>query len=479
MHMNEVKKMVTTRFAPSPTGFMHIGNLRTALFSYLFAKNQQGEFLLRIEDTDRERSKPEYIASLLEDFRILGLTWNKEIVYQSQRTAIYEQFYEELQNKELTYRCFCSEEKLNLMRKVQLSQGLPPRYAGTCLNLTKEEIQKKLDNQELACWRFKVPRNIVVEFDDLIKGKQTFNSNDFGDFVIRRQDGTASFMFCSVIDDVLQGVTHVLRGEDHVSNTPRQLLILQALKLMAPKYGHFSLLINGADGTPKLSKRAGSQSIQDLLQDGYLPAAILNYLARLGHVYTSQENHLLSLENLSLNFNLKHISSNSAKHDISHLKFWQKQAMLLIKEEELLEFLQKDLNFLNIFNNNKDKLSDFLKLIKDNILMPQEALMWAKAFFIDNIAELELSEDTQSILKTIKVDFLQTIINNMETNQDFSKLCNNLKQAGFVGKELFVNLRVIFTGKTFGPELNKIFELVGTERIKNRATQILQQNLKS
>ena len=477
--MNEVKKMVTTRFAPSPTGFMHIGNLRTALFSYLFAKNQQGEFLLRIEDTDRERSKPEYIASLLEDFRILGLTWNKEIVYQSQRTAIYEQFYEELQNKELTYRCFCSEEKLNLMRKVQLSQGLPPRYAGTCLNLTNEEVQKKLDNQELACWRFKVPRNIVVEFDDLIKGKQTFNSNDFGDFVIRRQDGTASFMFCSVIDDVLQGVTHVLRGEDHVSNTPRQLLILQALKLTAPKYGHFSLLINGADGTPKLSKRAGSQSIQDLLQEGYLPAAILNYLARLGHVYTSQENHLLSLENLSLNFNLKHISSNSAKHDISHLKFWQKQAMLLIKEEELLEFLQKDLNFLNIFNNNKNKLSDFLKLIKDNILMPQEALMWAKAFFIDNIAELELSEDTQSILKTIKVDFLQTIINNMETNQDFSKLCNNLKQAGFVGKELFVNLRVIFTGKTFGPELNKIFELVGTERIKNRATQILQQNLKS
>ena len=479
MHMNEVKKMVTTRFAPSPTGFMHIGNLRTALFSYLFAKNQQGEFLLRIEDTDRERSKPEYIASLLEDFRILGLTWNKEIVYQSQRTAIYEQFYEELQNKELTYRCFCSEEKLNLMRKVQLSQGLPPRYAGTCLNLTNEEVQKKLDNQELACWRFKVPRNIVVEFDDLIKGKQTFNSNDFGDFVIRRQDGTASFMFCSVIDDVLQGVTHVLRGEDHVSNTPRQLLILQALKLTAPKYGHFSLLINGADGTPKLSKRAGSQSIQDLLQEGYLPAAILNYLARLGHVYTSQENHLLSLENLSLNFNLKHISSNSAKHDISHLKFWQKQAMLLIKEEELLEFLQKDLNFLNIFNNNKNKLSDFLKLIKDNILMPQEALMWAKAFFIDNIAELELSEDTQSILKTIRVDFLQTIINNMETNQDFSKLCNNLKQAGFVGKELFVNLRVIFTGKTFGPELNKIFELVGTERIKNRATQILQQNLKS
>jgi glutamyl-tRNA synthetase len=475
--MKEVKKIIKSRFAPSPTGFMHIGNLRTALFSYLFAKNQKGEFLLRIEDTDRERSKPEYIASLLEDFRILGLNWDGEIVYQSQRTAIYERFYEELYSKNLTYRCFCSEEKLNLMRKVQLSQGLPPRYAGTCLNLPKEEVQKKLDNKELACWRFKVPKNIVVEFDDLIKGKQTFNSNDFGDFVIKRQDGASSFMFCSVIDDVLQGVTHVLRGEDHVSNTPRQLLILQAVGLKAPQYGHFSLLINGADGTPKLSKRNGSQSIQDLLQEGYLPQAILNYLARLGHVYTSQENHLLSLEELSLNFNLKHISSNSAKHDIGHLKFWQKQAMLLIKEDELLEILQKDINFLNIFNNNKNKLSAFLSLIKDNIVMPQEALIWAKAFFTDNFAELEISDDIENILKTININFLQIVIDNMENKQDFPELCNKLKKAGFIGKGLFVNLRIIFTGKTFGPELNKIFELVGPERIKTRAVYILRQYL--
>ena len=462
---------VKTRFAPSPTGFMHIGNLRTALFSYLFAKNQKGAFLLRIEDTDRERSKPEYITGLLEDFNILGLHWDGEIVYQSQRTAIYDKYYEELHKKNLTYRCFCSEEKLNLMRKIQLSQGLPPRYAGTCLKLTEEEVQKKLANNELACWRFNVPKNIVIEFDDLIKGKQTFNSNDFGDFVIKRQDGAESFMFCSVIDDVLQGVTHVLRGEDHVSNTPRQLLILQSIGLKAPQYGHFSLLINGADGTPKLSKRNGSQSIQDLLLEGYLPQAILNYLARLGHVYTAKENHLLSLDELSLNFNLAHISSNSAKHDLNHLKFWQKQAMLVIKNEELLNILQKNSDFIKIFNNkNLDKIDEFINLIKTNILMPQEAVMWAKAFFADSLKDLELSSDSENMLKNIDVKFLQIVIENT----DFSDLCNKLKAAGFSGKNLFVNLRMIFTGQTYGPELNKIFEIMGHERIKNRAVEILQ-----
>lgn len=467
---------VKTRFAPSPTGFMHIGNARTALFSYLFAKNQGGEFLLRVEDTDQERSKPEYIASLLEDLTALGVRWDEEIIYQSKRTAIYEKFYEELQKKNLIYRCFCSEEKLNIMRKIQLSQGLPPRYAGTCLNLTTDEVEKKLANNELACWRFKVPKDTVVEFDDLIKGKQTFNSNDFGDFIIKRQDGTSSFMFCSVIDDVLQGVTHVLRAEDHVSNTPRQLLILDAIGFKAPKYGHFCLLINGDDeGSAKLSKRSGSQSIQQLLLDGYLPQALLNYLARLGHGYIYKENQLFSLEDLSLHFDLKHTTSSSAKHDITHLKFWQKQAMLVINNKELLNILNKNQDFLKIFNNkhlaqDKNMLEEFLNLIKANILMPSEAILWAKALFADNLDELELPMDYKYAIKTIDPKFLEIVA----VNTDFTKLCNQLKTAGFVGKSLFMNLRLIFTGQTSGPELNKIFEIMGAARIQHRAKEILQ-----
>ncbi len=473
-----MKTIIKTRFAPSPTGAIHFGNLRTALFNYLFAKGMNGQFIVRIEDTDRERSKNEYVIAILQDLESLGLNWDGPIVYQSERSQVYEQYYQELIDKKLMYRCFCSEEKLNLMRKVQLSQGLPPRYAGNCLHLTIDEIKTKLDNKETACWRFKVPKNTTIEFNDLIKGKQIFNSNDFGDFVIRRQDGTASFMFCNAIDDSIQEVTHALRGEDHLTNTPRQLLILQALGLTPPQYGHFPL-INGMDGTP-LSKRGGSKAIQELLLEGYLPQTLLNYLARLGHSYVSeekrQENNLLSLEELSLTFNVKHISLNAARHDVNHLNFWQKQAMLLIHNDELLKILQKDLNFLNIFkNNNQDKLQDFLSLVKTNITMPQEALMWAKAFFTDYFENLDISVDAKENLKNINADFLQIVINSMNTNQNFSELCNQLKSQGFTGKNLFMNLRIIFTGQTFGPELNKIFELVGIERIKNRATQLLQK----
>ena len=477
-NINNINSLITssviTRFAPSPTGFMHIGNLRTALFSYLFAKNQKGKFLLRIEDTDRDRSRLEYVAGLFKDFKALGLNWDQEVVYQSQRVNIYEEFYAKLQQQNLIYRCFCSEEKLSLSRKIQLSQGLPPRYTGNCLKLSVNEINQKLANNELACWRFKIPKNVIVEFEDLIKGKQIFNSNDFGDFVIKRQDGSASFMFCSVIDDVLQGVTHVLRGEDHVSNTPRQLLILQALGLFPPKYGHFSLLSNGTENDPKLSKRSGSESIQDFLNQGYLPLALLNYLARLGHNFNCQENQLFNLSELALHFDLKHISSNAAaKHDLVHLKFWQKQAMLTINNQQLLEILNIDPEFNQILKNNKiidNKLTEFLNLIKHNILMPKESIIWAKVLFANNLQELDFNLDLQNYFKNIDLNFLQVLTKDL----DFVNIFKKLQKLGFAKKEIFINLRMIFTGKTSGPELNKIFEIMGTDRIQKRAQQIIE-----
>lgn len=472
----EIKRIVKTRFAPSPTGIMHFGNVRTALFNYLFAKHNEGEFILRIEDTDQERSKKEYISSIFDSLTVLGLNWDGSVVYQSERLSIYEKLYKVLLDRRLIYRCFCSEEKLSLMRKIQLSQGLPPRYTGFCLKLKETEIRKRISNQEPFCWRFKVPKNTTIEFTDLIKGKQKFNSSDFSDFIIRRQDSTAPFMFCNAVDDALQGVTHALRGEDHLTNTPRQLLLLQVLGLLPPQYGHFPL-INDIDGL-KLSKRGGSVPIRDLLMEGYLPEALLNYLARLGHNYDIKDNHvlnqILSLEQLAVNFNINNISLNPARHDQTHLHFWQKQSMLLISEDQLLNILKENIDFNNIFENNNHKLVDFLHLIKTNITMPQEAIMWAEAFFTDNFYDLKLSADAKEILQNININFLKTIITCMETNNNFSDLCEELKKLGFTGKNLFINLRVLFTGQTYGAELNKIFDLVGTQRIKNRATQILQ-----
>jgi glutamyl-tRNA synthetase len=482
---NNSDNLVITRFAPSPTGLMHIGNARTALFSYLFAKKYHGEFLLRIEDTDRERSKPEYVNAIQADLINLGLNWDKEIVYQSKRTTIYDKFYQQLQSKGLMYRCFCSEDKLNFMRKSQLAKGMPPKYDGTCLKLSANGVEQKLADQEQHCWRFKVPEDTSVEFNDLIKGRQHFNSNDFGDFVILRQTGAPSFMFSSAVDDALQGVTHVLRGEDHVSNTPRQILILQALGLEVPEYGHFCLLTavnkeQEQNKVEKLSKRSGSQSISDLLSVGYLPAGLLNYLARLGHGYINQDNQLFALQQLADNFDLQHTTSNLAKHDMDHLKFWQKQAMLHIDTVQLLKLLQNNAKFNQIFinknldsSNNSDKLADFLTLMQENISMPEEAIAWFKALFADNLQELELSLDMQDKIKSIDQKFL-TILANMSTNIEFKDLVTEFKTQEFNNKQIYPNLRMILTGSTAGPELNKIFTIMGHNRIKSRAQEIIQ-----
>lgn len=295
-----------SRFCPSPTGHLHLGNTRTALFNALLAKNQSGHFLLRIEDTDESRSFDHYTQALLDDLHWLGLDWQEgpEVdgphapYWQSKRQSIYAEYYEKLIQRQLAYLCFCTDSELAIERKVQLASGQPPRYAGHCRNLTAAEIETKLEKGCLPTLRFCVPKNQTIEFNDLVRGIQRFNTDDIGDFIIRRADKTASFIFCNAIDDALMGVTHALRGDDHLTNTPRQLLVLQALDLPAPNYGHIALIV-GHDGSP-LSKRHGSQSLLELREEGFLPEAITNYLARLGHNY--KQTHYLSLAELSAHF---------------------------------------------------------------------------------------------------------------------------------------------------------------------------------
>jgi glutamyl-tRNA synthetase len=279
-----------TRFAPSPTGLIHIGNARTALFNALYA--HKSVFLLRIEDTDLERSKDTYIQQLKQDLKSLGLLWQQQ-EKQSDRFDIYAKYYQQLQQQDLAYPCFCTPEELALSRKLQRASGKAPRYAGTCTHLSEAETAAKLQKGLKPTLRFRVPRGQRVEFNDLVRGKQQFASYDLGDFIIRRADGTPAFFFCNAVDDALMEVTHVFRGEDHLTNTPRQILILQALNLPIPQYGHISLIL-GNDGLP-LSKRNGSQNIQGLIKEGWLATALINYLARLGHTYT--DDNLLSLNN--------------------------------------------------------------------------------------------------------------------------------------------------------------------------------------
>lgn len=459
-----------TRFCPSPTGHIHIGNARTALFCALLAKSQHGALLLRIEDTDLERSKETYTNQLITDLHWLDIHWQEgpEVggtagpYWQSQRQAIYDEYYRKLEQSGLAFPCFCTAEQLALSRKLQQSKGQPPRYAGTCRTLTSEQIAERVGRGIQPTLRFRVPRQAVIEFDDFVKGKQRFNSDDIGDFIIRREDNTATFLFSNAIDDSLMGVTHVLRGEDHLTNTPRQILLLQALGFSIPQYGHISLIV-GPDSKP-LSKRHGSQSIEEMSTSGFLPDGVNNYLARLGHYYS--ETNYMTLEQLATAFNTNNLGKAPARFDSEQLLYWQREAVRHISPEALWLWLGKEVQ--QLIPDSQRNL--FITLIQPNITFPADALYWAKIFFSDS---LNYNDEAIEILKCTGSDFFLTALKVIdEFNIDYNKLCETLKtQLQVKGKALFQPLRIALTGTMHGPELKEIMELLGTEKVRQRLTQ--------
>ena len=462
--------VVKTRFCPSPTGLMHLGNTRTALFSALYAQNQQGTFLLRIEDTDKSRSQRHLAEGLMHDLRWLGLQWQEgpgaeqgHVSYwQSERQAIYDQFYGCLEEKGLAYPCFCTEEQLSLTRKVQQASGQAPRYPGTCRDLSVEQIKQNFAAGLSATLRFRVPDNEIVEFEDLVDSTQRFVTKDIGDFIIRRGDGTSPFTFCNAIDDALMGITHVLRGVDHLTNTPRQILILRALELPVASYGHISLIV-GPDNSP-LSKRNGSRSVQELREQGYLPNAIINYLARLGHHY--EQSGYMELAELAQDFSLSALNRSPAHFDAEQLLYWQKEAIIQTPTQLLWEWIGDTVQ-QQIPLALRD---DFINTIKPNIIFPHDALVWAEILFNEKIS---YDASVLSDLKTVPEQFFQIAQQAVEHyDDDYQKITDHLKSTlDLKGKALFQPLRLSLTGKMHGPELAAIFSLLGKEKILSRFKQ--------
>ncbi|MEY3220453.1 MAG: hypothetical protein RIT27_1810 [Pseudomonadota bacterium] len=456
-----------TRFAPSPTGLVHLGNVRTALFNALYAKKQQGTFLLRIEDTDADRSRDEFTQQLMADLRWLGLDWQEghdcggsaAPYAQSQRADIYARYYAQLEQQNAAYPCFCSPQELSISRKLQLSSGRAPRYSGTCAHLTSEEIQRKVAQGLKPTLRFRVPQQTVIEFEDVVRGSQRFQADDIGDFIIRRADGTPAFFFCNAVDDSLMGVSLVLRGEDHLTNTPRQLLILQALNLKSPQYGHIALIV-GDDGSP-LSKRHGSQSLKELQSQGWLPQAVSNYLARLGHTYS--QDHFMSLEELAQHFELSRLGKAPARFDAQQMHHWQQVALTHLDSENLWNWLDKSVRSQIPFSQKEA----FIAAVRPNLIFPNDAQQWVTVLFSDLIC-FE-SEATQEIQMAGKA-FFEMALETIETSgTNWSELTNALKvSSGKKGKSLFMPLRSAFTGKTHGPEMGKLLPLLGKERAIQR-----------
>lgn len=456
-----------TRFCPSPTGFLHLGNVRTALFNALLAKNQQGVFLLRIEDTDLARSEKRYTDALQTDLQWLGLNWNEgpgceadvKPYWQSQRQAIYDHYYQQLEALGLAYPCFCTEQQLTLARKLQISSGKPPRYAGTCRTLTPQMVQEKLAQGLKPALRFQIPLNQQTIFHDVVRGEQRFNNNDIGDFIIRRADGTPPFMYCNAIDDALMKVTHALRGADHLTNTPRQIMILKALNLPIPTYGHISLIV-GADGAP-LSKRHGSQSIQMLRETGYLPLAIVNYLARLGHHYA--EEHWMDLEQLAEHFSIKSLGSAPARFDMRQLLHWQHESVLRLDTNALWEWMGSSVHALV----PTDQHHLFITTVRSNVTFPSDAKKWAEHFYTET---WDYSTEAFLVLQETDATFFETAIQAISEDMvDLEKIVDRLKEStNLKGKALFQPLRAALTGELYGPELVQIVALLGEKRIKIR-----------
>jgi glutamyl-tRNA synthetase len=457
----------TTRFAPSPTGELHLGNARTALFNFLLARHESGRFLLRIEDTDAERSDEKHTEALIADLHWLGMEWDagpdledpKGPYRQSQRGAVYDRYFAELEKRDAVYPCFCAPLELEASRRAQLASGRPPRYAGTCRGLSGEQRQKKGLEGNAPTTRFRVPLGRRIEFVDFVHGPQGFLSDDIGDFVVRRADGTAAFFFCNAVDDADMGVTHVLRGEDHLTNTPRQLMILEALGLRAPSYGHVSLIV-GSDGSP-LSKRHGATSVREYRERGYLPQAMTNHLFRLGH--STSEHGFLSLEQMARAFDSSHLGRSPARFDEQQLHVWQKEAVHRLSSEEALRWLGP------IVPSGLDAavLEAFIAAVLPNLVLPEDARAWVNIVFGDPppLADAE----RQLVLEAGKSYFAAAAQAAAAHGNDLAAIANAVRAAtGKKGAALYMPLRAALTGVAHGPELAPLLKAMPPGKARER-----------
>ncbi len=461
-----MKTAMKTRFAPSPTGLLHLGNVRTALFNWLLARAAGGVFLLRIEDTDAARGHERYAEALMEDLRWLGLDWQEGPgagaehgpYHQSQRGPLYQRHFDALRAAGRAYWCFCSEHELEIARKSAIAAGRPPRYAGRCRTLAPVEVQARLAAGHPATLRFHVGADRAIEFDDGVRGPQRFRAADIGDFVIRRSDGTPAFFFSNALDDALMGVTLVLRGEDHLTNTPRQLLLLEALGLPAPAYAHIALVV-AADGVP-LSKRGGSRAVQDLRAAGYLPGAINNYLARLGH--SCEDNGFLAPGELAAKFSAARLHKAPARYDEQQLRHWQREAVRHADFATLREWLGP----AGRARVPAEALDDFLDAIRGNATFPPEALGWAERLYAERPA---LTAAARAAIEAAPGGFFGQAVAALAPEQQFTAYAARLQGlSGLKGKALYQPLRAALTGTLDGPELARLLPLIGIERAHRR-----------
>ena len=458
--------MVVTRFAPSPTGSMHVGNARTAIFNYLFARHNNGKLILRIEDTDPERSTRENENKLLEDLKWLGVEWDEGPYRQSERINIYKNYAHKLVNEGKAFFCFCTDEELEEKRKRAEQEGRPPHYDGTCKRLTKDEIEERLKKGVSHTVRFKVKPG-YIEFEDLIKGNIVMKEGMFGDFVILRSNGMPVYNFAVVVDDALMGVTHIIRAEEHLSNTARQILIYEALGFKTPYFSHTPLIL--AEDGSKLSKRHGATSVAEYREKGYLPDALFNYLALLGFTPESGREKI-SREEIIKEFDVKRISKSPSKFDINKLNWLNGEYIKDLDKNTLLERLKTFLDEKYFKDYSETDLDRILILSSGGISYFSQINDNVSIFFNDDFElPLEFIDKYRKVIDYLK----NRLLDYDKVNKDLWK--NIIKEIGkefsLKGKDLFMPIRIMTTGREHGPDIYEVLEILGKERILKRISR--------
>lgn len=471
---------VKVRFAPSPTGHLHIGGARTALFNYLYAKKMGGAFLLRIEDTDLERSTMESEEVIIDGLKWLGINWDEGIgiggetgPYRStERIDIYKPYIEKLLKEGKAYYCYCTQEELEAERQQLSAKGEMPRYLGRCRSLSPEQIKKYQEEGRKPSIRFKVPEDKIIKVNDVVRDVVEFESNGIGDFIIVKSDGIPVYNFAVVIDDYLMKITHVIRGEEHLSNTPRQLLVYEALGFDIPAFAHVSLIL-GKDRT-KMSKRHGSTWVEQYIDAGYLPEAIINFLVLMGWS-PGEEREIFSLEELEQVFSLERVSKNPAVFDIDKLNWMNGQYIKKTPVERITELAVPHLKKAGLINEDVsiEWLNKVVAAVQDELSYVGEIPEKVTIFFDDNVqpkdAEAEEVVKMEHVPELIKV-FKNKVTDAAAIDAEFAKAVFKeiQNETGIKGKNLYMPIRVALTGQVHGPELVEIILILGKKRLLKR-----------
>ena len=470
---------VRVRFAPSPTGPLHIGGARSALFNYLFAKRYGGEFIVRIEDTDLERSSRSYEEEIIESLEWLGITWDEGIKVggphspyrQTERLDTYQKWADFLLEAGRAYLCFCTEEELERERQSLLEKGETPRYLGRCRDLDEAQRQAKLAQGLRPTVRFRVPEHRVYVVRDLVRGEVAFETGDMGDFIILKSDGLPTYNFAVVIDDHMMEITHVIRAEEHLSNTPRQLMIYEALGFHPPEFAHISLIL-GQD-RQKMSKRHGATSVIQYRQQGYLPEALVNFLALLGWAPEGEE-EIMSLQEIAEKFSLERVAKNPAVFDVDKLNWMNQQYIKRKTTEELKALLWPFIIEAGYGDRvsalGEEKYTLLVETTRDYLVCLSDISEKLRLIFEDaepdGEAQKVLLQDGVTEVLELCAERLPDAGADPVVMDKFLK--SMVKDAGVPAKKVYMPLRAALTGKVRGPELPNLMALWGPEEVKRR-----------